>query len=72
MGLCNDAIGYIVPDNDYVLGEFGNHYHELIGIGKNTGSTIINLLPTNFSLFLVENKLPTTFPIIMITLPFNE
>jgi hypothetical protein len=40
-GLANDAIGYIVPDNDYVLGEFGNHYHELIGIGKNTGSTII-------------------------------
>ena len=33
-----------------------------------TSSTIINLLPTNFSLFLVENKLPTTFPIIIITL----
>ncbi len=40
-GLANDAIGYIVPDNDYVLGEFANHYHELISIGKNTGSTII-------------------------------
>lgn len=40
-GLANDAIGYIVPDNDYVLGEFANHYHELIGVGKNTGSTII-------------------------------
>ena len=40
-GLANDAIGYIVPDNDYILGEFGNHYHELIGIGKHTGSTII-------------------------------
>lgn len=40
-GLANDAIGYIVPDNDYVLGEFGNHYHELIGLGQNTGSTII-------------------------------
>lgn len=40
-GLANDAIGYIVPDNDYVLGEFNNHYHELIGLGKNTGSTII-------------------------------
>ncbi len=40
-GLANDAIGYIVPDNDYVLGEFANHYHELIGLGKNTGSTII-------------------------------
>lgn len=41
LGLANDAIGYIVPDNDYVLGEFGNHYHELIGIGEHTGSTII-------------------------------
>ncbi|MBR3768681.1 MAG: hypothetical protein IKL10_10660 [Clostridia bacterium] len=40
-GLANDAIGYIVPDNDYVLGEFNNHYHELIGIGKHAGSTII-------------------------------
>lgn len=40
-GLANDAIGYIVPDNDYVLGEFGNHYHELIGLGINGGSTIV-------------------------------
>lgn len=40
-GLANDAVGYIVPDNDYVLGEFGNHYHELIGLGQNAGSTII-------------------------------
>lgn len=40
-GLANDAIGYIVPDNDYVLGEFGNHYHELISLGEKTGSSII-------------------------------
>lgn len=40
-GLANDAVGYIVPDNDYVFGEFGNHYHELIGLGINTGSTIM-------------------------------
>lgn len=40
-GLANDAIGYIVPDNDYVFGEFNNHYHELIGLGNNTGSTIM-------------------------------
>lgn len=40
-GLANDAIGYIVPDNDYVFGEFANHYHELIGLGINTGSSII-------------------------------
>ena len=41
MGLANDAIGYIVPDNDYVLGDFANHYHETLSLGKTTGSTII-------------------------------
>lgn len=40
-GLANDAIGYIVPDNDYVLGEFANHYHELISLGRITGSSIM-------------------------------
>lgn len=39
-GLANDAVGYIVPDNDYVLGEFKNHYHELISLGAQTGSCI--------------------------------
>lgn len=40
-GLANDAVGYIVPDNDYVLGEFKNHYHELISLGDRTGSTVV-------------------------------
>ena len=40
-GLANDAIGYIVPDNDYILGEFQNHYHELISLGASTGSTVM-------------------------------
>lgn len=40
-GLANDAIGYIVPDNDYVLGEFGEHYHELISLGNETASSIM-------------------------------
>ena len=39
-GLANDAVGYIVPDNDYVLGDFANHYHELISLGRKTGSCI--------------------------------
>jgi len=39
-GLANDAVGYIVPDNDYVLGDFANHYHELISLGSQTGSCI--------------------------------
>ena len=41
-GLANDAIGYIVPDNDYTMGDPQNHYHELISLGSKTGSTIIN------------------------------
>ena len=40
-GLANDAVGYIVPDNDYILGEFKNHYHELISLGERAGSTVI-------------------------------
>lgn len=43
-GLANDAIGYIVPDNDYVLGEFSEHYHELISLGSKTASSIMNAL----------------------------
>ena len=40
-GLANDAVGYIVPDNDYILGDFKNHYHELISLGEHTGSTVM-------------------------------
>ena len=58
MGLCNDAIGYIVPDNDYApfiadtlwnteIGEklFGpaqKHYEEMLSMGSITGSNIMN------------------------------
>ncbi len=58
MGLCNDALGYIVPDNDYApfiadslwntsLGEklFGpaqKHYEEMLSMGSTTGSKIMN------------------------------
>ncbi len=60
MGLCNDAIGYIVPDNDYApfiadslwntdLGEklFGpahRHYEEMLSTGSKAGSTVIGAL----------------------------
>lgn len=40
-GLANDAIGYIVPDNDFILGDFTNHYHELISLGSAAGSSVI-------------------------------
>ncbi len=49
-GLSNDAIGYIIPDNDFsmmFLGTgrimsklFGNHYLEIFSFGKNTGVNI--------------------------------
>ncbi|MBR5561534.1 MAG: hypothetical protein IKW12_00110 [Clostridia bacterium] len=62
MGLCNDAIGYIVPDNDYApfiadslwntdLGEklWGKpqrHYEEMLSAGSEAGSTVIGALNT--------------------------
>ena len=60
MGLCNDAIGYILPDNDYapfiadtlwnsdlgkkLFGEYHNHYEEMLSMGSKTGSTVIGAL----------------------------
>lgn len=60
MGICNDAIGYIVPDNDYApfiadslwnteLGEklWGKpqrHYEEMLSAGSTAGSTITGAL----------------------------
>ena len=41
-GLANDAVGYIVPDNDYTMGDPQNHYHELISLGSKTGSTVMS------------------------------
>lgn len=60
MGLCNDAIGYIVPDNDYapfiadsiwnndlgikLFGEYHSHYEEMLSTGSHAGSTVIGAL----------------------------
>ncbi len=40
-GLANDEIGYIVPDNDYTMGDPLDHYHELVSLGHLTGSSIM-------------------------------
>lgn len=40
-GLANDAIGYIVPDNDYTMGDPKDHYHELVSLGYLTGSSVM-------------------------------
>lgn len=60
MGLCNDAIGYILPDNDYAhfiadtiwdmdgadrfFGPYHRHYEELLSTGSKAGSTTISVL----------------------------
>ena len=41
-GLANDAVGYIVPDNDYSMGLIYDHYQELLSLGENTASCIMN------------------------------
>lgn len=46
-GLANDAVGYILPDNDYCMlffddvEPFGDHYQETLSFGKSLGSTLI-------------------------------
>lgn len=60
LGLCNDAIGYIVPDNDYahfiadslwdmdgaekVFGPYHRHYEELLATGGTAASSTITAL----------------------------
>ncbi len=60
MGLCNDAIGYIVPDNDYahfiadslwdmdgaedVFGPYHRHYEEMLATGGTAASSTITAL----------------------------
>ena len=43
-GLFNDAIGYVVPDNDYSMSLLGDHYQEMISLGKYAGSSIMKVL----------------------------
>ena len=40
-GLANDAVGYIVPDNDYSMRLLDGHYHETLSLGDQTASTMI-------------------------------
>lgn len=42
IGLCNDFIGYIVPDNDYGSIFAPLHYEESVSAGKKTASNIIS------------------------------
>lgn len=60
MGLCNDAIGYILPDNDFahfmadliwdadgaekLFGPYHRHYEEMLSAGSSAGSTTVSVL----------------------------
>jgi hypothetical protein len=41
LGIMNDAIGYVVPDNDFTMGDPVNHYHELISLGGTVASELM-------------------------------
>lgn len=40
-GLANDAIGYVIPDNDYSMAIVDDHYQELISLGQGTASALM-------------------------------
>ncbi|MBQ6265595.1 MAG: hypothetical protein IJK60_09130 [Clostridia bacterium] len=40
-GLANDAVGYIVPDNDYCMCIAFDHYQELISLGSGVASAVV-------------------------------
>lgn len=40
IGLCNDATGYIIPDNDYGSVIAKDHYEEAVSAGRRAGSTV--------------------------------
>ncbi len=60
MGLCNDAVGYILPDNDFahfiadsiwdmngaekLFGPYHRHYEEMLSPGSTAGSTTVSVL----------------------------
>lgn len=42
IGLCNDSIGYVVPDNDFGSIFETNHYEESVSVGDNCASNLVN------------------------------
>ena len=39
-GLANDAVGYIIPDNDYAMALAFGHYHETLTLGDQTAKIL--------------------------------
>ncbi|MDR1629197.1 MAG: hypothetical protein LBS36_03155 [Oscillospiraceae bacterium] len=50
IGLCNDSIGYVVPDNDFGSVTAPLHYEESVSTGEKTASTLVKAF-----INLVEN-----------------
>lgn len=46
IGLCNDSIGYILPDNDYGCIFDDGHYEEAVSAGAQTGSSLVGAFET--------------------------
>lgn len=46
IGLCNDSIGYILPDNDYGCIFDDGHYEEAVSAGGQTGSSLVGAFET--------------------------
>ncbi|HIT54434.1 MAG TPA: hypothetical protein IAD07_10910 [Candidatus Fimivicinus intestinavium] len=42
-GMANDAVGYIIPDNDFGPFYKKDHYEELLSFGKNEASTLVSV-----------------------------
>ncbi|MBQ7549337.1 MAG: hypothetical protein IJT03_06495 [Clostridia bacterium] len=54
-GLANDAVGYIIPDNDYKFNlNVREHYHELLSLGRHTASEMMGA----FQAMVAENEIP--------------
>ncbi len=51
-GLCNDAVGYIVPDNDYSSSGAEGHYEETVS----TGDTAATTFSREFAALLSERR----------------
>ncbi len=56
IGLCNDAIGYIIPDNDYGSFVAKDHYEESVSAGSNTASEIVGGFEQLASVFKNESE----------------
>ncbi len=41
--MANDAVGYIIPDNDFRSSYQKDHYEELLSLGKHEASALVSV-----------------------------